>query len=394
MSEEINSDPNGQPVNTNARSVSVAKKRKHRSESASRRPSTSNKPRVEKDPEIKSPRRKRVEQTYHQTPADQSQPEGESEMKEPLTRPVEQPSVLEQEVPQTETITQPLTDNPVPDPQPDGLISPIEPITPNQPDPSLLHQVGPPPISPLDDPSPCIHCWSIFDVSTFLTNSFQDLSPTVQCAITQLQQEKIDGTEFLYIDEETLKRFSITLGVRKKIINFRNDYIASNPPSPFALPTQPIRDWSVSDLCQYLSGYGLEAFSSIFQEHEMDGLEVHLCDPVDLMALINTTSYPHGSITKLVRFCSLIQATPLSCGPPPPTDCSFFNTPVQEWSILDVSKCLELAGLGQYKEAFTVEDIDGETLLNLSENEIKDDLGMKPLGHRKKLLRLRSKVWK
>ena len=53
--------------------------------------------------------------------------------------------------------------------------------------------------------------------------------------------------------------------------------------------------------------------------------------------------------------------------------------------MLDVARWLAEQGLEQYAEAFAENAIDGEVLRTLSEDDLKE-LGVKALGHRKKLL--------
>jgi len=53
--------------------------------------------------------------------------------------------------------------------------------------------------------------------------------------------------------------------------------------------------------------------------------------------------------------------------------------------MLDVARWLAEQGLEQYAEAFAENAIDGEVLRTLSEDDLKE-LGVKALGHRKRLL--------
>ena len=52
---------------------------------------------------------------------------------------------------------------------------------------------------------------------------------------------------------------------------------------------------------------------------------------------------------------------------------------------MDVGVWLEGLGLGQYAEAFAENDIDAETLRELTGDDLKE-LGVASLGHRKKLV--------
>src|SRR5919198_3307539 len=53
---------------------------------------------------------------------------------------------------------------------------------------------------------------------------------------------------------------------------------------------------------------------------------------------------------------------------------------------MDVGKWLRDLGLPQYSEAFLANDIDAEVLLELQDEEL-EKLGVKSLGHRKRLLK-------
>jgi len=52
-----------------------------------------------------------------------------------------------------------------------------------------------------------------------------------------------------------------------------------------------------------------------------------------------------------------------------------------EWSCSEVIDWLNHLTLGQYKEAFEENDIEGKHLPDLSKDELKE-LGVKKLGHR------------
>ncbi|CAD8051589.1 unnamed protein product [Paramecium primaurelia] len=62
------------------------------------------------------------------------------------------------------------------------------------------------------------------------------------------------------------------------------------------------------------------------------------------------------------------------------------NKKMQEWNKDQVCSWLECLGLSQYKENFMKNHILGETLHNLTDRELKEELGMQILGHRKQIL--------
>lgn len=68
-------------------------------------------------------------------------------------------------------------------------------------------------------------------------------------------------------------------------------------------------------------------------------------------------------------------------------------TNTEKWTSSEVSQWLEtFPTLKQYTTSFAENEIDGEALLELTDQELKDDLGITPLGHRKQLIRLIKKL--
>lgn len=62
---------------------------------------------------------------------------------------------------------------------------------------------------------------------------------------------------------------------------------------------------------------------------------------------------------------------------------------VTSWSLNEVVEELDVTGLGEYRQLFIDERIDGRTLLLLSERDIKEEFsGTMPLGDRMRLMRL------
>lgn len=62
-----------------------------------------------------------------------------------------------------------------------------------------------------------------------------------------------------------------------------------------------------------------------------------------------------------------------------------------EWSTKEVTAWLATNELEMYKSVFEKESINGETLMELTPEEL-DSIGVKKLGHKKKLLRLIKKM--
>jgi hypothetical protein len=62
---------------------------------------------------------------------------------------------------------------------------------------------------------------------------------------------------------------------------------------------------------------------------------------------------------------------------------SFENIPVAEWTVANVVAWLQTIGLSKYVQTFSDNDIDGKALVNLTEDELRKDLNVTSLAHRK-----------
>ncbi|CAK64142.1 unnamed protein product (macronuclear) [Paramecium tetraurelia] len=59
---------------------------------------------------------------------------------------------------------------------------------------------------------------------------------------------------------------------------------------------------------------------------------------------------------------------------------------MQEWQLEEVCTWLDTLQLGEYKDEFIKNQMTGKTLYALNDNDLKQDLGISVLGHRKKIL--------
>ncbi|XP_033105844.1 WD repeat, SAM and U-box domain-containing protein 1-like [Anneissia japonica] len=66
---------------------------------------------------------------------------------------------------------------------------------------------------------------------------------------------------------------------------------------------------------------------------------------------------------------------------------NFNSKALKDWSVQDVVDWLELLGLSQYCAAFSENHIDGQELQVLDSDTLANELGVKPLGHKSKILR-------
>ena len=69
-----------------------------------------------------------------------------------------------------------------------------------------------------------------------------------------------------------------------------------------------------------------------------------------------------------------------------------FPDDISMWSVEDVCRWLDVLSLSQYKLAFREASIDGDFLLNLREEDMRDVLGIEHALHRRKIIITRDKV--
>lgn len=54
---------------------------------------------------------------------------------------------------------------------------------------------------------------------------------------------------------------------------------------------------------------------------------------------------------------------------------------------MEVERWLNGEGLSQYTTAFKENEVDGKTLMSLTDKDLKEDLGVNVLGHRKHIIK-------
>jgi len=69
-----------------------------------------------------------------------------------------------------------------------------------------------------------------------------------------------------------------------------------------------------------------------------------------------------------------------------------FPEDVHEWTCADVQRWLDMLMLGQYKKAFAEAAVDGNFLMELTAEDMRDILGMEHRLHVKKILAMREKL--
>ncbi len=60
---------------------------------------------------------------------------------------------------------------------------------------------------------------------------------------------------------------------------------------------------------------------------------------------------------------------------------------IEEWTVSQVAEWIERLGFKEYSQNFEDNLIDGATLIELENQELKDDLGVSAFGARKQILR-------
>lgn len=63
------------------------------------------------------------------------------------------------------------------------------------------------------------------------------------------------------------------------------------------------------------------------------------------------------------------------------------NSIVKDWSVEDVSDWLRHLDLGEYIPRFKENHVDGQVLLVIQENDLKDEFHMNSFGHRKNFMK-------
>lgn len=64
----------------------------------------------------------------------------------------------------------------------------------------------------------------------------------------------------------------------------------------------------------------------------------------------------------------------------------------ENWTVDNVCQWINEIGLGQYEDIFRKHDIDGQELLTLNQDSLKNAIGVDSFGHRNKILRCRMKL--
>ena len=60
---------------------------------------------------------------------------------------------------------------------------------------------------------------------------------------------------------------------------------------------------------------------------------------------------------------------------------------ITSWSVNDVAVWMTQNGFGEFEEVFRQNEVDGECLLSLDNNLLRNDLGVSQLGKRSKILK-------
>ncbi|KAI6658007.1 Sterile alpha motif domain-containing protein 15-like [Oopsacas minuta] len=100
---------------------------------------------------------------------------------------------------------------------------------------------------------------------------------------------------------------------------------------------------------------------------------------------ISTNLFPTQPTLPIVEDRPTSQLTPEPIQEPDAVD---DNLPdIEGWSIEEVGTWLEEIGLPQYKTTFSDNDIDGSVLTMLTNENLKDDIGITSFGHRAKIIK-------
>ncbi|XP_065195464.1 uncharacterized protein LOC135826785 [Sycon ciliatum] len=127
---------------------------------------------------------------------------------------------------------------------------------------------------------------------------------------------------------------------------------------------------------------------------EVDAETQKLCDDFKISSdAVNSLTVSSLSASDDIPFS---QATASDDIPPPPATEATVQAPAQvpfaelTWATLDqahIQQLLASLNMNQYKEKFSSQQVDGGLLLELDEESLENDLGMKSALHRKKIVR-------
>lgn len=131
--------------------------------------------------------------------------------------------------------------------------------------------------------------------------------------------------------------------------------------------------YSVEDVGEWLSAEGFGDARRAFAKEQVDG--------VALMDLNEDELKVDLGVSKLGprrRFARRLCAAVPGCKNPSRAD------EVASWSVEGVASWLDNTGLGKYKRAFAKHEVDGMALPDITEDELKMDLGVSEIGLRKR----------
>eukprot|EP00304_Pavlova_gyrans_P007899 CAMPEP_0206052434 /NCGR_PEP_ID=MMETSP1466-20131121/33760_1 /ASSEMBLY_ACC=CAM_ASM_001126 /TAXON_ID=44452 /ORGANISM="Pavlova gyrans, Strain CCMP608" /LENGTH=352 /DNA_ID=CAMNT_0053427589 /DNA_START=22 /DNA_END=1080 /DNA_ORIENTATION=+ len=186
----------------------------------------------------------------------------------------------------------------------------------------------------------------------------------------------IDGPALREITEEELKELGVKkVGARKLFGRLLCEALPDCERPDLAAPEGMINvtGFSVAEVGEWLTDEGFGYAVKNFASHTVDGPALLDLNEDELKLELGVSK-----LGPRRRFARRLCAVMPGCRNPKRDD------EVAAWSASDVANWLEEKGMGKYKKAFANHEVDGLTLPDISEEDLKTDLAMGEIGLRKR----------
>lgn len=123
------------------------------------------------------------------------------------------------------------------------------------------------------------------------------------------------------------------------------------------------------------------------QQNIMDTIsETSMNDPTMVRPASNNLRISYDSVEEIIKLTNIPQATRRNRHRSMPANIKKQTVEFKTWTINDVQNWLHTVDMSMYCDIFEHEEIDGSSLINLTNEILKTDMNIKKLGHRLKLL--------
>mmetsp|Transcript_28920 Transcript_28920/g.77800 ORF Transcript_28920/g.77800 Transcript_28920/m.77800 type:complete len:357 (+) Transcript_28920:49-1119(+) len=211
---------------------------------------------------------------------------------------------------------------------------------------------------------------NVEDVATWLDETgFSDLKKT-------FAKHVIDGPALREITEEELKELGVKkVGPRKLFGRLLCEALPDCERPDLSAPEGMINvtGFSVAEVGEWLTDEGFGDAAKLFAANQVDGPALLDLNEDELKVELGVNKL--GPRRRFARkLCSVMPG----CRNPRRAD------KAAAWSASDVADWLEEKGMGKYKKNFAKHEVDGLTLPDISEEDLKTELGIQEIGLRKR----------